>query len=400
MPDVTLRGVYCTIVAQNYLPQALALYASVREQEPDRDLVILVVDGDRSDLEQGRPRLKVVGTDVLGLSAREVEDLAMIYDVVEFSTAVKPLLLLRLLETYEQAIYLDPDTFVVSPLDELEPLLDEFGIVLTPHFQKPIKPGEALVSEVHSLTVGVHNLGFCAVGRGGIPFLEWWWTHLERECLIYPLLGIFVDQKWTDIGSMLFSAHSLRHFGYNVGPWNLHERGFELKNGEWMMTQPGEHLRLYHFSGFDPTEPEAISIRFNLDLRDSGIGSEGLTTLSKKYAALVLDARSVLGPSPAYGFNVDSNGKKLSTQLRRVYRQQLVSDDTAALPSAFDPADSKAFARWRRGTFAARNRLTASNASIAAKYAFPDTFHRVRKGLPNLFRSARAGLLSGAKVRR
>jgi hypothetical protein len=398
--SVALRGVYCTIVARNYLPQALSLYASIREHEKDRDLYILIVDGARPDLEQNRPRLKMVTTEFLGLDTRELDNLAMIYDIVEFSTSVKPLLLTRLLEQYEQAVYLDPDTFVVSPLSELEALVDEHGVVLTPHFQEPIKPGESHISEVHSLTVGVHNLGFCAVGRQGLPFLRWWWSHLERECLIYPLLGLFVDQKWTDIGSMLFSAHSLKHYGYNVGPWNLHERQFVREGQRWKMLQPDQDLRLYHFSGFNPLAPDEISVRFNMDLRGSGLASQALMELSDRYSTIVLEARDILGEPPAYLFDRDSAGKKLSTQLRRVYRQQLVSQGNSGLPSAFASAERRQFAAWRWGTLAARVRLSAGDSSIAAKYAFPDTFHRFRRSLPALFRGARAALLRGTKVRR
>jgi len=54
--------------------------------------------------------------------------------------------------------------------------------------------------------------------------LAWWWGHLSSECLHDPLAGLFVDQKWMDIGSVLFGATTLRHYGYNVGVANLHER--------------------------------------------------------------------------------------------------------------------------------------------------------------------------------
>jgi hypothetical protein len=40
----------------------------------------------------------------------------MSYDLVEFATAVKPLLLTALLERTEQVFYLDPDTYVTSPI--------------------------------------------------------------------------------------------------------------------------------------------------------------------------------------------------------------------------------------------------------------------------------------------
>lgn len=400
-PPVSLRGVYCTVVAQNYLPQALALYSSIRDAEPDRDIVILVIDGDRSDLEAGRPRLTVANTSVLNLSEREIDILATIYDVVEFSTAVKPLFLRQLLSTYDQAIYLDPDTFVVSPLAELESLVDEFGIVLTPHFLKPIEPGDAYISEVHSLTVGVHNLGFCAVGLGGIPFLDWWWSHLQRECLIYPLLGIFVDQKWTDIGVMLYGANSLRHPGYNVGPWNLHERAFRHTEGEWRMNGSGEPLRLYHFSGFNPDDPDAISTRLNTDMRKTDAGSEALSSLSQIYAERVLAARKLLGPAPRYKFDRDSRGKVLKKRTRRAYRKAVLAQTAEqSVPSPFRPDEARAFREWKRKAWGSRIGISVGDAAIAIKYAFPDEYNLLKRRLPTQFGWLRGRLLRASPVRR
>ena len=398
---VKLRGVYCTIVAQNYLPQALALYSSIREVEPERDFVLLVVDAEREELEAIGTRLKVVSTSVLGLPDSQVRDLATIYDVVEFSTAVKPLFLKRLLEDYEQAVYLDPDTFVISPLTELEPLLDEKGIVLTPHFLEPIQPGESYISEVHSLTVGVHNLGFCAVGRKAVPFLDWWWSHLERECLIYPLLGIFVDQKWTDIGSTLYDAHSLRHYGYNVGPWNLHERSFGGPEEGWVIQQSGEALKLFHFSGFDPNDPDAISVRLNVSLREAGLGSDALSTLSHAYARQVLEAQAILGPSPRYGFETDTRGKILKKRVRRAYRKELLAlGRDHDLPSPFIPEDAKSFRKWKRRSWRSRVGSGVGDTAIALKYAFPDEYGTLKRRLPSSFSWLRSRLLRASRVRR
>lgn len=394
------RGVYCTVVAQNYLPQALALYSSVRAIEPDRELIILVVDADRRELEVGRSHLRIATTADLGISEREVLNLAAIYDVVEFSTAVKPLFFKSLLETYEQVVYLDPDTFLLSPLVELEPLVDEHGIVLTPHFLKPIPGRVTHISEVHSLTVGVHNLGFCAVGRTAIPFLDWWWSHLRRECLIYPLLGIFVDQKWTDVGATLFGAHSLQHFGYNVGPWNLHERSFSDVDGEWKLDSSEDHLRLFHFSGFNPDDPDAISIRLSLDMRGTDVGSPSLSALSRTYADAVLAARLELGPAPAYGFARDTRGQVITKRVRRAFRKSLLEREGWSPPSPFLQSEVSKFRSWKRSSVSSRLGLTAGDAALAAKYVFPDEFSRVKTALPKQFRWVRQQLLSASKVRR
>lgn len=392
--------VYCTVVAQNYLPQALALHVSIQEHSPDIELVVMVVDGDRQDLKNETANLRIVGLDFLGLARREVLDLAAIYDVVEFSTSIKPLFFLQLLNKYEQVVYLDPDTYLITSLDELAGIIDKHGTVFTPHFLRPIEPGTELVSEVHSLTVGVHNLGFCAFNRTSRPFLNWWWSHLRRECLIYPLLSIFVDQKWTDIGSVLFGAHSWRHAGYNVGPWNLHEREIIMREGGLFISATGHPLRLVHFSGFDPLDPDAISVRLSISLKDAGGVNEEFRALSRKYADSVLKARERLGTLPEYGYGRDTTGRALSKRLRKTYRSELLDDDGVNLPSPFLVSDRKDYEEWRRRAFIRSVKITFADIALAAKYALPDEFQFVKKRLPRLAGSLRGKLLESSKVRR
>jgi hypothetical protein len=192
------RTAYATILSTNYLAKALTLADTLQRHHPGARLTVLVIDSADAAHLSGvqRPGVEVVGTDVLGLAHRDVLRLATIYDLVEMATAVKPLLLKALLADAEQAAYLDPDTYVTSPMLELSPSLaaTEGGLLLTPHFLDPVPP-DAELTEGHLLTVGVYNLGFCAVDRRALPFLDWWWGHLEHECLWEPLSGLFVDQK-------------------------------------------------------------------------------------------------------------------------------------------------------------------------------------------------------------
>ncbi|WP_267424373.1 MULTISPECIES: hypothetical protein [unclassified Curtobacterium] len=399
-PITSKQMIYCTVVAQNYLPQALALYESIQRIEPHKDLVILVVDGDRRDLEAGRPGLRVATTEILGLSRRDVLELAAIYDVVEFSTSVKPLFFKALLQESERVAYLDPDMMVVSPLSELPALLDEHGIVLTPHFLEPIPSSVEHITEGHDLTVGIFNLGFCAVDRTALPFLDWWWGHLRRECLIYPLLGVFVDQKWVDVGATYYSAHALRHSGYNVGPWNLHERRFRNVGSALVMDSTGDELRLMHFSGFNPADPEAISVRLSVDLRGVGEASPALGELSRHYARDVLAAQAALGSAPKYGFAEDAHGERLTKRTRRAYRKQLLEmREGLRMPSPFIEAEVGAFGKWKRRALFARVGITLSDGAIAAKYALPDEFNVVKKKMPG-FSAIRGRLLTAGRVRR
>ena len=74
-------------------------------------LRVLLVDVDRDADLPDLPGVVPLSTEALGLGRREVQRLATIYDLVEFATAVKPVLLRVLLEQTEQVSYLDPDTY-------------------------------------------------------------------------------------------------------------------------------------------------------------------------------------------------------------------------------------------------------------------------------------------------
>jgi len=394
------RGVYCTVVAQNYLSQALALYSSIQSTEPDRQAVILVLDADRSDLAATRPNLKCVGTEVLSLTPRAVHELAAIYDVVEFATAIKPLFVKALLSEFEYVVYLDPDTYLVSPLLELPQLMKNEGIVLTPHFLEAIPPGESYITEVHSLALGIHNLGFCAFSHAAMPFLNWWWSHLERECLVYPLLGLFVDQKWTDVGAVLFNAHSIKHYGYNVGPWNLQERAFARRDGRLVMERTGEELRFFHFSGFTPSDPDAISERLNVALEQTGVKSTSVAILSRQYADELQKAAAELGEVGGYRFDRDTEGRRLTKRTRRAYRRELLRNPRGTMPSPFLPEDAPAFRQWRIRSLGSQAFALIADLSIALKYVFPDQYEHFRRSAKGPFRRLRVMLLDASRMRR
>lgn len=390
---------YCTIAARNYLPKTLALYHSIQEQSPHIGLSILLLDDEVPTALRDLPGLTFVDPQTLFGRPQHFHELATIYDVVELSTAVKPLLLQYLLGTYEGVAYLDPDTYLLSPLRELPDLVEEHSVVLTPHFLRPIPPASSYMSEMHCLTVGIYNLGFIAVGRAALPFLQWWWSHLENECLIYPLLGLFVDQKWIDAGTVYFPPHALRHEGYNVGPWNLHER--PIRQGLDGVYQSGaDALRLFHFSGFDLSRPEELSSRLSESTAQLLVDNDALNGLCRSYAGVLRECVSTLGEGGPYRFGVDSRGNRLSTRVRRAYRADRVREDKTQLPSPFALEEAGAFAAWKRDTQRARAKQLLADAAIAGKYVFPDEFKKLRSAMPKRATAWRASLLRAGRVRR
>jgi hypothetical protein len=376
---------YCTILSTNYLPKALALAESLRRHEDGAILRILFIDVAADEDLPELPGVACLSTASLGLSRRSVRELAMSYDLVEFATAVKPLLLQRLLQDADQAVYLDPDTYLTAPMEELPGALEASpqGILLTPHFLGPPPPGTDH-SDGHLLLVGVNNLGFCAVDRRAAPALDWWWSHLSTECLYDPLAGLFVDQKWMDIGSSHFQAASFRHAGYNVSVANLWERPLALDGDGYRIASTGERLRLFHFHAFDSSAPEKVSIRA-LDsyahlVQDDSV----LLQLCKEYAVVLSSYEEVLPPAPPYPYARDTRSRFISRQLRRAYGRERQTS-AVPLPSPFEPSEAVAFERWRRrAARLAIGRGLLHEGAKCVRIVLPEEYDRIKQRFPGL----------------
>jgi hypothetical protein len=375
---------YCTILSTNYLPKALALAESLRRHENGAILRILFIDVAQDDGLPSPAGVECLSTASLGLSRRSVQDLAMSYDLVEFATAVKPLLLQKLLEDADQAVYLDPDTYLTAPMVELGGALEASaqGILLTPHFLGPPAAG-ADHSDGHLLLVGVNNLGFCAVDRRSVPALDWWWSHLSTECLYDPLAGLFVDQKWMDIGSSHFQAASFRHAGYNVSVANLWERPLALDEAGYRIASTGERLRLFHFHAFDSSAPEKLSMRAQDSYAHLVEDDSVLLQLCKEYAAVLSAFEESLPPAPPYPYARDARGRTISRQLRRAYGRERQCS-AVPLPSPFEPSEAAAYERWRRRAWLAIGRGLLQEGAKCARIVLPEEYEWVKKRFPRL----------------
>jgi hypothetical protein len=384
--------IHFTILARNYLPNALTLSDSLRRYGNGTPLVVFLTDATAQTELPEIDGVQWMRPADLDLPERTVLELLMFYDLVEFATAVKPLIMQDLLRDYEQAVYLDPDTYLVSEMEELGPALEDGApAVLTPHYLTPPPPGSAF-TEGHLLHAGVYNLGFCAVNRNADELLRWWWDHLRSECLHDPLSGLFVDQKWMDIGSVLFGAHALRHYGYNVGAGNVRERPLARDADGLYISSNGHRLRLFHFHSFDPHRPESLFNRLQTRAGPVVADSDELKELCREYADAVIDKREQLGPQPSYIYNVDTTGRSISRHMRHAYRVTALADP-GELPSPFVPDEAAEYERWRRRAVKLASQLTLSNLAKGMRFALPDEYDAVKHRFPGLVRRLRGRYL-------
>src|SRR5215211_4668006 len=126
----------CTTVALNYLPFARTLAEAWNQHQPTDPFYVLIVDGTPHDSE-GQP-FKTVTPNDIGIEARELLIQMGMYGPLEMSTALKPALLSLLLERgHEAALFVDPDSYIFSPLDDLAAASLNHGVALTPHVTTP-----------------------------------------------------------------------------------------------------------------------------------------------------------------------------------------------------------------------------------------------------------------------
>jgi hypothetical protein len=300
-----------------YAPQAMVLADSLRQTYGSSvDVVALLVD----ELDGEDEKYFASFNAILKSSELNIPDYRpWIFglDIVEAATAVKPFALRHLLSIYEEVIYMDPDTIVYSPLDEMFEALAISNLVLTPHQLVPSTEKWVIEStELESLRFGVFNLGFIGVRKSelGMKVADWWSDRCYDYCISDTQRGLFTDQKLFDLAPAFFpKMHVLTHSGYNLASWNIRERTltFEKEKGVQVNGQP---LRFCHF-----TKATYIGA-FALERMTNGYCI--MNELFFAYLALLEKqtlACADLDKKWHYGYYVD--GTTIEAETRRIFRR-------------------------------------------------------------------------------
>lgn len=342
-----------TICAINYLSKALVLAESFRRFHPDDEFTIFLI-GRKRELEVSNRPGSIRISWIEDLEIPNLKYLAFRYDVIEFSTCIKPWLLAKVLRDCDAALYIDPDIKIYAPLDGVYSILRNASIILTPHSLTPIEDGKK-PGDIEFLRFGAYNLGFIGVKNcsEGNRFLEWWGDRCTKFGFYEPQLGLAVDQKWIDLVPSYFEdVKIVRDLGLNVAFWNLHERTLSLHESGWKVNGEVE-LKFIHFSSFDPLQPERIAGK--QDRFASGERSD-FTQVAIGYAADLERLDTGLNSTPyCYDFFVD--GAAISPTLRRFYS---IIDSLDQFEDPFE-VDSRARAFGERSGLMARGPASRTN---------------------------------------
>lgn len=330
-----------TVCNLAYIPKALVLARSVRQFNSERLRIYLI---DRK-VDVGLPEADAELVWIEDCDIPNLYQLAFMYDIIEFSTSLKPTIALQLLREYDAVIFLDPDTCVYSPLSPIVNDLQHHAVILTPHYLTPQTndPGE---SDVGMMRFGSFNLGFFAVRREAtsLAFLNWWADRCARWSFMESQFGLSTDQKWVSIAPCLFpDLYTSRNPGYNAAAWNTFERRL-TRVGDSVMVNDRYPLIFFHFSNFDHNDPEYLNKR---SIPEQHEHKPVLLWLGAEYSRQLKENNLPIC-NVRYAFDYMSEGEYISPTLRRAYASVI-----SELPQGHDPFDSKGVV----GDFARKNFL-------------------------------------------
>jgi hypothetical protein len=276
----------CTCVAGNYLAFARVLAGSLQRFHPGIPLHVLLADNQAPGETFQDTNVRVVRLGDLNVPG--LRKLLLRYDCKQVLVAMKPALLRYMLESgYETVVYLDADMLVTASLDPVFQTVSGHSLSLTPHVGPAFAQAASNGFERTLLHTGMYNGGFVGVTNReeSRRFLAWWEERLRTHCVEALRQGLHYDQRWLDMAPALVAdLRLLRDPGCNVAYWNLPDLDVRAGRGEVLVGD--SPLRLFHFSGFDPAQPEQVT-RHAPALRVEEMGPAA--ELFRRYAAL-LDA--------------------------------------------------------------------------------------------------------------
>lgn len=221
--DVRISAVvehYVTLFDQGFLPNGLALHASLRRHGGDFVLWVLCLD-ERTD--EILDRLNLPGVRTIALADVETPELLAVKggrsrgEYYWTLTPFTPDMVFGRDASAIRATYIDADMWLRSSPVPIFAELEDSGasVLLTEHAYAP--------EFEQSLSYGIYCVQFMPFTREGSAAMRHWWQERVVEwCYAVPEDGKFGDQKYLDDWPVRFGkdVHVLSRPEWTQAPWN------------------------------------------------------------------------------------------------------------------------------------------------------------------------------------
>lgn len=298
--------IIATVSSLNYLYKAEVLAKSVKKQHPEAKVIVCLVEKEMHPDARSVPFFdEIILAKDLGIA--DFDQYIFKYDAAEAAWALKSQVLKYLLvneKNHDQIIYLDSDIMLYSPLIEVQAKLKNYPIVLTPHDIQNGPRGVYLYN-------GIFNAGFIGISRSRAAkdFIDWWAKRVTRYCYRDRNLRLYDDQGWLKLVPTYFETYILRHPGYNIAFWNLHERKIGLSILKEYIINDHYLLRFFHYSQHSAILKEAVEKEHNKILLD----------LYLQYSEELKQAKLFPLSNKPWSYDFFINGSKIKKTSRRNY---------------------------------------------------------------------------------
>lgn len=309
--------VVCTIFCKNYLAQTRNFHETFRRFNSTIPFVALLVDRPDGLFIPSQEPFEILGLTDLG--ARNLQSLLFKNDLQGVCCSLKPFLLRYLLKRgFGPAIFMDPDILVLHDLSPAIADMRSAAIALTPNYLSPPQADDRIKKEISMLRGGTFNGGFLGVSQRpeAFEFLDWWADRLRALCRHDPSAGMHYDQRWLDLAPSLFGGVKvLRDPGLNVAYWNFAERSLQIDDaGAHVGAEP---CRFFHFSGYNPSEPERLT-RFD-EMPLPAVSRSSVAPIFARYRDALLRHGWADTNGWAYSYACFSNGVAIIPLVREIY---------------------------------------------------------------------------------
>ena len=319
----------CTVAPASEAAQVQVMAASFLRHNPGSTLMLVDFDGALCEL--ALPGVETVGLEALGLDDERLRRAGLYLDPDELLAWMRPLTLAWALRGAPTAVWLDPSSVVLGPLDDVVAELAT-GVNVVTVSRTPIElPDDGLDPAArHASSAGLFATSLLAVTRSALPALRWWADRASNDTGRPPWLDQVVAH----------SRHTLlRDDGLAVSAWSI--AGDVCTGEDSVLRLRGVPVRHMDLTGFDPERPWLLD----------GRPARPRVRLSTQPALARFcagHAQQLLSHpvTAASRFATLSDGTPVTPQLRRLYRRAVEHGATEGPPQPFDPTDGGAFADW------------------------------------------------------